>query len=1180
MIEGARPYFAEIAKMDEESLFHHLLEKPPTERAAFLDGACGEDGALRRRLEVLLAAHENPGSLLDRPAVDPSAKCQGDATSDSPNSASEDILTVATSHHAAPGTMVAGRYRLLEAIGEGGMGTVWMAEQRDAVKRLVALKLIKSGMATKTVVARFEAERQALALMDHPNIARVFDAGTAEDGCPFFVMELVRGITLTQYCDERRQSIPERLNLFVQICEAVQHAHQKGIIHRDLKPTNILITEHDGRPVPKVIDFGLAKALQGGHALTDHTLYTAFGAMVGTPLYMAPEQVGINSLDIDTRTDIYALGVILYELLTGSTPLERQRFKEVAWDEICRLIRDEEPPRPSIRLSSSDTLPSIAACRHTEPERLGRLLRGDLDWIVLKSLEKDRNRRYETANSLAIDIQRHLANEPVSACPPSNLYRFRKMLLRNKLSFAAAGAVASALVIGTIVSGYFAIQANRQAKDASLSAEQARLARDSEREQRQEAVSQRKAAEEERDVAGRSLYLADMQLARQAWEATDITRLQELLSQQVPKPKQKNFRGWEWYFLDAQSRGLVSLHGHTTEVSCLAWSPDGKRVASGAAISSMASGELKVWDVAARRELFALGGTSPYGIKTVAFSPDSKRLAAGGGRSGGFQNKFPGELKIWDATNGQEILKLRGHMGQVNSVAWSSDGLRLASCSGEFSPPGEVKIWDAATGKQLFNLTGHTNEVDTVAWSPDDQFLASTCAEGTIKIWDTTTGKEVRTLRGHTKAVYSVRWSADGKQLASTSADPAVKIWDVATGKEVHSLSVPWAESLCWSPQGGQVELAYGDGTIKTWDLASNKVNKTTKLNTKSYGSATWSPDHRKMAVASSDLTIKIVDFDRAPEAMVLHGGAERVASVAWTHDGQRLATSGANVKIWDTSSGKPIQTLLWPDGWHVLAASWSPDGQRVASSSLQKFSGTIKVWDTRTPKELFMWNAHIGPAFDLAWSPDGRQLATGGMDDVVRIWDANAQDKELATLKGHKGEVFSVAWHPEQRWLASASEDGTVRLWDPKQKHEPVILHGHGGAVGSVAWSPDGRQLASGGVDGIKVWDVATRTIRLSLRGHSGPVARVAWQPNADPDCQRLTSVGDDGLLKLWDLVAGQEAFTLRGNTSDLQSVAWSFDGRRLVAGSEDGTIKIWSTETTQQRDEESNKDRKIELR
>ena len=380
--------------MTEATIFIAALDKPTeAERAAFLAEACAGDERLRRRVEALLRAHSEPDDLLDPTTGRPEPR--GGAKKSSAQQDEEET-----------GALIAGRYKLLEAIGEGGMGTVWMAEQREPVKRLVALKLIKPGMDSKAVLARFEAERQALALMDHPNIARILDGGTTRDepggvgpGRPYFVMELVKGRPLTEYCDARRLSIKDRLDLFVQICFAVQHAHQKGIIHRDLKPSNLLVTEHDGRPVPKVIDFGLAKALNAVGTLTDRTLYTAFGTVVGTPLYMAPEQVGINALDVDTRSDIYALGVILYELLTGTTPLERQKLSQATWEEVRRVIREEEPQRPSLRLSSSDALPSLAASRQTEPLKLTRLVRGDLDWIVMKCLEKDRARRYETASA-------------------------------------------------------------------------------------------------------------------------------------------------------------------------------------------------------------------------------------------------------------------------------------------------------------------------------------------------------------------------------------------------------------------------------------------------------------------------------------------------------------------------------------------------------------------------------------------------------------------------------------------------------------------------------------------------------------------------------------------------------------------------------------------------------------
>jgi tetratricopeptide (TPR) repeat protein len=479
-----------------KDLFVAAVELPdPQARQALLDRECGYDPDLRRRLQVLLQAHDHPEPVLERPLAalpDPGTHpvpLGGHLTADHPAPTE------------APGTIVAGRYKLLECIGEGGMGTVWMAEQREPVKRLVAVKLIKPGMDSRSVLARFEAERQALALMDHPHIAKVLDGGTTAAGRPYFVMELVKGVPVTEYCDERHLSIRARLDLFVAICSAVQHAHQKGVIHRDLKPANLLVTEHDGQPVPKVIDFGLAKALHATSVLTEKTLHTSFGAVVGTTLYMAPEQVGINALDVDTRTDIFALGVILYELLTGSTPLEKHRLKEAMWDEVRQLIREEEPPKPSTRLSASDALPGIAARRHVEPAKLTRLVRGELDWIVMKALEKDRSRRYETATGLARDVQRYLKDEPVEACPPSAAYRLRKFLRRHRGPAAAAVTVFLAVVTGAGVATWQAVRATRAEAAALVERDKKEQARKAEADQRAAAVAQQERAGKAEDQA-------------------------------------------------------------------------------------------------------------------------------------------------------------------------------------------------------------------------------------------------------------------------------------------------------------------------------------------------------------------------------------------------------------------------------------------------------------------------------------------------------------------------------------------------------------------------------------------------------------------------------------------------------------------------------------------------------
>ena len=460
--------------MHEESIFVGALEKlTPEERAAYLEGACAGDSELRRRVEALLCAHEQSGDLLDPPDGGLKQSTQHEVPAFGLVAAALSAPLVAE----VAGTRV-GPYKLLQSIGEGGMGVVFMAEQETPVRRKVALKVIKPGLDTALVIARFEAERQALALMDHNHIAKVFDGGTTETGRPFFVMELVSGVAITDYCNQRCLTPKERLELFMPVCQAIQHAHQKGIIHRDIKPSNVLVTLEDGRPVPKVIDFGVAKAID--QHLTARTLFTQFGVIVGTPEYMSPEQSQMGGLDIDTRSDIYSLGVLLYELLTGSTPLERNRLREVAFTEVLRRIREEEPPKPSTRLGKTEEASAIAAQRGTEPAKLARLMRGDLDWIVMKALEKDRTRRYESAGGMARDIQRHLQDEPVEACPPGAGYRLRKFAWKHRSALGAAVAFALVLASGAAVSTWQALQA-RAAERAAVAAQRG------EAEQRKEA---------------------------------------------------------------------------------------------------------------------------------------------------------------------------------------------------------------------------------------------------------------------------------------------------------------------------------------------------------------------------------------------------------------------------------------------------------------------------------------------------------------------------------------------------------------------------------------------------------------------------------------------------------------------------------------------------------------------
>ena len=554
-----------------QEIFLTAIEQHQSDQwPAYLDEACADDGQLRQAVERLLRSHQDLGTFHEN----------GPATAQM------------TWHLAEqPGTTI-GPYKLLQQIGEGGMGVVYMAEQTEPVSRRVALKIIKPGMDTRQVIARFEAERQALAMMDHPNIAKVLEAGMTDTGRPYFVMELVKGIPVTQYCDQKQLTPRERLELFVPVCQAVQHAHQKGIIHRDIKPSNVLIAEYDDLPVPKIIDFGVAKATQ--QRLTEKTMFTEFGQVVGTVEYMSPEQAKLNQLDIDTRTDIYSLGVLLYELLTGETPFDGERLRSAAFDELLRIIREEDPPRPSLRLSTSESLPSIAANRHTEPKKLSALVHGELDWIVMKALEKDRTRRYDTASKFAEDVQHNLKDEPVTACPPSAAYRLRKFARRNKSLISTMAAIATALVIGTGVATWQAIRAaherdhavvaeataEAEAKRADEEAKQAMQEAERAIEAESAAIAEAERADEAEQVARKNLLMAKIQLAEEQLNQGRYGLAIRLLNAHSPEAEDE--AGFAWHHLWARAQeGLIgTLEGHTKLVSSISFSPDGTQLAS------------------------------------------------------------------------------------------------------------------------------------------------------------------------------------------------------------------------------------------------------------------------------------------------------------------------------------------------------------------------------------------------------------------------------------------------------------------------------------------------------------------------------------------------------------------------------------------------------------------------
>ncbi len=1119
------------------TIFNEALEREDArERAEYLVKACGSDSLLRRKIEELLAAHGAAGGFLKNGV----------------GSANGLEATVALPVTEKAGDRI-GRYKLLEQIGEGGCGVVYVAEQEEPVRRRVALKIVKLGMDTKSVIARFEAERQVLALMDHPNIAKVLDAGATETGRPYFVMELVRGIKITDYCDQHHLSPPERLELFVQVCHAVQHAHQKGIIHRDIKPSNILVTVNDGVPLPIVIDFGIAKATSQ-QRLTDKTVYTAFEQFIGTPAYMSPEQAEMTNLDINTRSDVYALGVLLYELLTGKTPFDAQTLLAAGLDEMRRIIREQEPVRPSTRLGTmvEGELTTTAQQRQSEPPKLIHLVRGDLDWIVMKCLDKDRRRRYETANGLAQDIERHLKHEPVVARPPSTAYRVQKFVRRNKLAVGAASAVAAALVLGIAISAWEAVRATRaehqqeQLRTRAEAGERNALAAQA-KEASQRTKAERAQAEEaaQRLQAQRHLYAANLNLAQLAWDQDNLGHLRELLEETARYPQ----RGFEWYFWQQRAHlELQTLRGHARNVVRVAFSPDGGRVATGSFDRTA-----KVWDANTGKELLTLRGHSAP-VWWVAFSPDGQKLVTG---------SFDQTAKVWDAASGEGLLTLKGHSGPVASVAFSPDGHRVATASADQT----VRLWDAATGEHVLTLTGHTGWVWSVAFSPDGRRIVTGGHDRTAKVWDAATGQEVRTLRGHTSQLCSAAFSQDGRRIL-TSGDRTAKVWDSGTGEvlltlEGHRAAVSFA---AFSPDCRRIVTSSYDQTAKEWDATSGKELFTLKGHGAQSTSVAFSPDGQRIATSDVDQTAKVWALAGERGVVTLTGHTNGILSVAFSPDGRRILTGSEDctAKVWDSASGQELRALK-AHATGVTSVAFSPDGQRLATVGAG--DPIARVFDALTGKSLLIFTGHRAGMRAVAYSPDGRRIATGSGNRMARVWDA-VTGRELLKLEGHSGQINSVAFSPDGERIVTGSEDGTAGVWDGATGRPLLALRGHGGgfgsaAVNSVAFSPDGRKIVTGSRDQTaRVWDATNGTNLVTLRGHGDQVLAVAFSP----DGQRIGTGSVDQTAKVWEANSGKELLTLKGHSDAVASVAWSPDGLSVATGSWDGTARVWDAASAAQ--------------
>jgi WD40 repeat protein/serine/threonine protein kinase len=1107
----------------------------PADRILFLEEQCAGDDALREQVEALLATSAKVGSFLNRPALGPG-----------PPGA-----TVAySSPTEGPGTVL-GSYKLLQQIGEGGFGVVFMAEQQQPVRRKVALKIIKPGMDSREVIARFESERQALALMDHQNIAKVLDAGTTKGGRPFFVMELVHGVPLIQFCDENRLTPRARLELFVPVCHAIQHAHQKGIIHRDIKPSNVLVTLYDDKPVPKVIDFGVAKATE--QRLTERTLFTQYGTMVGTFEYMSPEQASMNAFGVDTRSDIYSLGVLLYELLTGSTPLQRQQLRGAAYDELLRLIKEEEPPRPSTRLSTSgEMLAKISQQRNTEPAKLTRLVRGELDWIVMKCLEKDRARRYEAASNLARDVQRYLHDEPVEACPPSLVYRLGKFCRRNRGPVLAAGLLLLALVGGIVGTTWGLLraelarqaeaeqrhiaqtkerEAGREKGNALAAAREEKKARDEAIQAREAETKERKKVEGERDAKGKALVRAEglRLVAQSSAELHTDPGLGLLLAIQAARIEPSREANEALYAALDISSEERTFFGHQGAVLSARFTPDGKRI-----MSCARDGTVRFWDAREGKQLLATPGW-PYGsfMADAVLSPDGKY----------FVTLYSGMVHFYQ------------HGGK--QVEYTD---RVA------------RLWDAGTGKQLAVLRGHKAGVRTAAFSADSKRLVTASADTTARLWEIPGGKPLAVLEGHACAPFSARFSRDGRQIFTiSSAHEALP----SSGVGSSSPGETDPEEIRASGPGGS---GYGGGGIsfsvfsdrekilaRVWDAQTGKeVATLLKPASSFFRSQTelpafghFSPDGTRVALGFMD-DVQIWDVAAGKLLFRLkHGGMSGEDHVAWSPDGKQLATIRGNyVSLWDAGDGRERTTLRGHENT-LRTVSFSPDSKLVLTTSWDR---TARVWNVETSEQVAVFRGHRSRVHTANLSPDGQRVVTASEDGTVRTWWLDTPRDHARPLAEPIVNFQVMAVSPDGKVLATGAKDHFnpgPRIWDmssgkllhklkaPREGFLAKLPNRDGfAAVAGVIFSPDGRRL-------LTIADEERISIRKSL-------ASSMWalpfqpRPKAPPEDPEARAKQDEALpytpARLWDVDTGKQLAALEAGECCLSGACFSADGRKVV--------------------------------